>query len=376
MGYVGRLIKHPIRQQLHKLDGMRLTGPGSYQNRITDSKSTSDAAPLVDVFARSKYALVPPGDHLHSTHFSEAVCSGGVPVLLHSSDAPERRGLKWHGLCHSMEACRWRPPHEDSLPFAGYGVTYGLSVANVSMLDPELRKISDSQWRRLRHAAQRACWFYFRTTAVTLERMLSHFTAMPAAEQSQPQIDVTHTSRRLREQGLRPGLPTASLEGGEVVQHSTDHWQRSVFRGLAFGFEERSWRLPCRRGESTERCRKRVGAPDRRDTMGYTPMTNNAVGRLVTPYPLSSAIFSSIRRKPARPQSHSPTSILSVRASPCMISTWRFCTADRLSASETRSGSQLTWGQRAASVACTGQHAWPTRSSRTHPRKSPISPSV
>ena len=97
----------------------------------------------------SVFNLILAGDLEFSYRFSEAVCSGGVPVLL---------------------ANKWVPPFNDSLPFPGYGVY--IHEDRIQDALTILGLLSASSIAALRTQAAVACRTHFRTVGATASQVL------------------------------------------------------------------------------------------------------------------------------------------------------------------------------------------------------------
>jgi hypothetical protein len=105
------------------------------------------------------FALVPPGDHLHSARLAEAVCGGGVPVLLRDDAGP-----------------KWQPPFEEIVPFEIYGVI----VDDDAQIGAVLNAVNRTRWLQLREAARSMCATYYHTTAAGIARTIEHFARVRA----------------------------------------------------------------------------------------------------------------------------------------------------------------------------------------------------
>jgi len=87
-----------------------------------------------DALYNSEFVLILRGDNEFSYRFNEAVCSGGIPVLV--TDV-------------------WVPPLEPVEPFKNYGVM--LQEANLDNLANHLESIDEDTKSRLRQQAKRIC---------------------------------------------------------------------------------------------------------------------------------------------------------------------------------------------------------------------------
>lgn len=94
LGFKGTLRNHPVRQTMHQL-------LHNTSGDILILDSSDDSIDYWQLLSRSVFALVIRGDQAFSYRFSEAVCSGAIPVLI-SDD--------------------WVPPFEEVFQFHEYGV--------------------------------------------------------------------------------------------------------------------------------------------------------------------------------------------------------------------------------------------------------------
>lgn len=99
----------------------------------------------------SAFNLVMGGDTVQAFRFNEAVCSGGVPVLISS---------------------HWVPPFDTLTPFDTYGIQ--LNEEEVPALLERLRACGPEEWERLRENARRACGAHFATSEVVAASIAEH----------------------------------------------------------------------------------------------------------------------------------------------------------------------------------------------------------
>jgi hypothetical protein len=134
--FMGKFRTHPVRALLGKLhdpgNGILIlnteaTHAGRLHGNVTEYE-------FVEIMARAKYTLVVRGDAQYSYRFTEAVCSGSVPVLI--SDG-------------------WVPPFSSLLPFDKYGVR--ISEKDTEFLIEKLNLINDQDWMRLQNKALTFC---------------------------------------------------------------------------------------------------------------------------------------------------------------------------------------------------------------------------
>jgi len=189
--FVGRLSKHAVRQEMANLTAKARTM--QLRTAIIDSSSRKASEGGVDltvsVLRRTRFPLVLPGDHMHSTRLGEAVCAGGVPVLVRAANGVVQRanGMRHSGqhtlvplahYCRQVDyqeggECLWRPPHEESIPFS----TYGLVVDNTTCLLPRLLSLTPHDFKRLQMAAYDVCQTHYRSTALMIARTIDYFLA-------------------------------------------------------------------------------------------------------------------------------------------------------------------------------------------------------
>ena len=87
----------------------------------------------------STFSLILQGDMLQTFHFAEAVCSGGIPVLISS---------------------HWIPPLQELIPFESYGMRF--RDDDIPSLIVKLRAVDEFTRRQLRQRAVEACRSHFR----------------------------------------------------------------------------------------------------------------------------------------------------------------------------------------------------------------------
>jgi hypothetical protein len=153
MSFVGRLHKNRVRGHIAQL----------YHDKIIENRKVviqsrvNGAEQEVEMFEASifdsVFTLVLPGDHPHSYRFNEAVCSGGVPVLVESNDP----------MLQIM------PPHDKAFPFS----LYGIRAHNISDLAQQLKAVPWHRREELRSNALKVCAIAFSTTAGSFYSMLN-----------------------------------------------------------------------------------------------------------------------------------------------------------------------------------------------------------
>lgn len=98
----------------------------------------------------TSFTLALRGDVEFSYRFTEAVCSGAVPVLV---------------------ADGWVPPFNSLVPFDNYGVR--VSEDRLDTLLPTLRGISDPTWNEMRRRAVHICRSYMGSVDRAIHTMLT-----------------------------------------------------------------------------------------------------------------------------------------------------------------------------------------------------------
>jgi len=89
-----------------------------------------------ELLFNTMFSLILPGDAAFSYRFTEAVCSGGVPVLVTDD---------------------WLPPFEQSVPFESYGIKVSEATARGGGLMAELGKHKMRDLEERRQLARRLC---------------------------------------------------------------------------------------------------------------------------------------------------------------------------------------------------------------------------
>ncbi|CAE7813281.1 ttv [Symbiodinium necroappetens] len=113
----------------------------------------------------SIFSLILEGDMLQTFHFAEAVCSGGIPVLISS---------------------KWVPPLQELLPFESYGLRF--RDDEIPSLMVKLRALDALSRLELRQRAMDACISRFRTLEVqadSVAQQLSLTSFRPTAPSKQ-----------------------------------------------------------------------------------------------------------------------------------------------------------------------------------------------
>ena len=126
--FKGTLSRHPIRAELAKLHN------STAGIIISDSSKEDNGYDYDDLMSSSKFTLVVRGDAEYSYRFTEAVCSGAVPVLV---------------------ADGWVPPFSTLLPFQTYGVH--IQEKDWQDLVPQLLDVNDQEWLDMQQSALAFC---------------------------------------------------------------------------------------------------------------------------------------------------------------------------------------------------------------------------
>lgn len=143
--FIGNFAAHPVRTELAQLhnesQGVIVKNSGYLQ---------PGARNYAELMATCKFAAAPRGDALFSYRFTEAVCSGAVPVLI---------------------ADGWVPPLNSTMPLSSYGVH--VAESEVSTLVPRLEAISAEEHARMRANALQFCHRHIATVHQSLDATLS-----------------------------------------------------------------------------------------------------------------------------------------------------------------------------------------------------------
>ena len=127
--FKGRFATHPIRAELAKLNN------ATAGILILDSSDEeSNGYDYDELMSSSMFTLVVRGDREYSYRFTEAVCSGAVPVLL---------------------ADGWVAPFSTLVPFQ----TYGIQIQEQDWQDlvPRLLSIDNQEWLNMQDSALTFC---------------------------------------------------------------------------------------------------------------------------------------------------------------------------------------------------------------------------
>ena len=125
--FKGTISRHPIRAELAKLHN-------STAGIIISDSSADDGYNFDDLMSHSRFTLVVRGDAEYSYRFTEAVCSGAVPVLL---------------------ADGWVPPFSTLVPFSTYGVH--VQEKDCQIIAHQLLNINDTKWLEMQQNALAFC---------------------------------------------------------------------------------------------------------------------------------------------------------------------------------------------------------------------------
>jgi len=138
--------------------------------------------------------------------FNDAVCSGGIPVILGTS--------------------RWLPPFDPIAPFAKYGIW----LPSYARLSRPLRGVSEVRRTEFRELARRACTKHFQSMQHVAESFAEFFTTPRLASHSDLVVE-DHMSNHANVT-LHNGWSYAISERDRLCQRpaSSTRWQPIVFR--------------------------------------------------------------------------------------------------------------------------------------------------
>mmetsp|Transcript_73963 Transcript_73963/g.233610 ORF Transcript_73963/g.233610 Transcript_73963/m.233610 type:complete len:454 (-) Transcript_73963:30-1391(-) len=146
--FMGSFKSHPFRRQardaLH--DGERIV--------VTDTDDPRWG--FNELLYSSAFNLILRGDALMTYRVNEAICSGGIPVLVTDT---------------------WVPPFNETVPFETFGLIH--DERDLWTLRGRLEGVSSRQRNRLREAARKVCADNFQTIdahAVTMAQAVSHIS--------------------------------------------------------------------------------------------------------------------------------------------------------------------------------------------------------
>jgi len=138
-----------IRQTLKRL----YNGRKVKDKRIVVESTMGSSFDFDQLLQNSIFNLILRGDVEFSYRFNEAVCSGGVPVLVTD---------------------KWIPPFNEFLPFQSYGVL--VLEKDIGELVNILAALPDSKVEQLRKNSRKACKTSFSATEVSVNALLAHLT--------------------------------------------------------------------------------------------------------------------------------------------------------------------------------------------------------
>lgn len=136
-------MRTPVRQTLQQLVNNDV-------DQIVLDKSSPSHHDYDELLHDSRFNLILAGDVPFSYRFNEAVCSGGVPVLVTE---------------------QWIPPLSEFLDFDSYGVL--VKESDIHNLVPRLRAMTDEDVEIRRKNARAFCTNAFQTTEASLSALLS-----------------------------------------------------------------------------------------------------------------------------------------------------------------------------------------------------------
>lgn len=126
--FKGTFDNHPIRTELGKLHN------SSAGIVVMDSARGDDGYDYDDLMSSSKFTPIMRGHAEYSYRFTEAVCSGAVPVLI---------------------ADGWVPPFSTLVPFSEYGVQ--IREIDVKDLITQLLTVNNQKWQEMQQSALAFC---------------------------------------------------------------------------------------------------------------------------------------------------------------------------------------------------------------------------
>lgn len=142
--FKGNFATHSIRSKIGKLHK-----PEEGIIIVDSSSKASSSWDFVDLMSNSEFTLAVRGDVEFSYRFTEAVCSGSVPVLV--SDG-------------------WIVPFQSLVPFENYGIR--ILEDNVLEMVSILKGISKESRQKLQAEAQIVCQKYFGSVQRQIQTML------------------------------------------------------------------------------------------------------------------------------------------------------------------------------------------------------------
>jgi len=148
LSFKGNLENAPVRQVVTKL-----------YNNDRDQVIHPSWDPSYDfdyLLQHSRFNLILRGDVEFSYRFNEAVCSGGVPVLVTD---------------------HWIPPFNELFPFESYGVF--VHEKDVGSLLSILKALPDQEVENRRSKARIYCQNTFQTTEASVAALMNHITQSP-----------------------------------------------------------------------------------------------------------------------------------------------------------------------------------------------------
>jgi hypothetical protein len=158
LSFKGALNSKDGNKAHNKLPGFRLRRKVQMalhngRDRIIED-STSNTNNFDVLLTGSRFLLIMGGDVDFSYRFNEAVCSGGVPVLISNT---------------------WIPPFSEFVPFESYGVL--VRENQVGDLLDILQSLPDAEVGKRRKMAKKMCIDAFQTTATTVSALLTFHTS-------------------------------------------------------------------------------------------------------------------------------------------------------------------------------------------------------
>ena len=132
----------------------------------------------------SIFSLILEGDMLQTFHFAEAVCSGGIPVLISS---------------------KWVPPLQELVPFESYGVRF--RDDEIPSLIVKLRALDGLSRLELRQRAMDACISRFRPTVLSCDMFFVRLSLLSCSERTL-EVQAESVAQQLSLPSFRPAAPS------------------------------------------------------------------------------------------------------------------------------------------------------------------------
>lgn len=149
MAFKGDISYKKIRQQ-----ALQYHNPGKGVIVVDSGDEIYD---FDELLFDSMFSLILSGDNEFSYRFTEAVCSGGVPVLVTD---------------------RWVPPFEGSVPFKSYGIKVSEADLREGRLMAELEKYTLTDLEEMRRQGRKLCENSLNDVALQGRQMISEILSI------------------------------------------------------------------------------------------------------------------------------------------------------------------------------------------------------